>query len=293
MKADRPLVFVGVDGSRAAREAVRWAAVEARLRRAQLLIGHVEGVAAHRLTTQIPRSSDDALLQTSAQVAAAMAPEIDVRTVWAVGSRVSIELLRLAERAQVIALGMDLTRHPTAHPVRGRLEDRVAVQAHCPVVTVAPGSFLLPGLREQVTVGWTDSRTALLALHAAAEEALLRGALLNVVTVTPVMHPQVVRVIEPPDPEPALIDAIVDVRNRYPGLAIKISPETGDVTAALSAVAADSELLVLGAYHSDKPWSIRTGPVAAALTRLGYCPVMLVGRRAKQPTRAVAAPAAR
>jgi nucleotide-binding universal stress UspA family protein len=87
-------------------------------------------------------------------------------------------------------------------------------------------------------------------------------------------------VIEPPDPEPALMDAIIDLRNRNPGLAIKISPETGDVTAALSVVAADSELLVLGVYHSDKPWSIRTGPVAAALTRLGHCPVMLVGRRA-------------
>ncbi|HSU35455.1 MAG TPA: universal stress protein [Propionibacteriaceae bacterium] len=291
MKADRPLVFVGVNGSRAAREAVRWGAVEARLRRAQLLIGHVEGVAAHRLAAQAPRSSDDALLHSSAQVAAAMAPEIDVRTVWAVGSRVSTELLRLAERAQVIALGIDLTRRPPTHPVRGRLEDRVAVQAHCPVVTVAPGAFLMPGLREQVSVGWTDSRTALLALDAAAAEARLRNAPLNVVTVSPVLHPDVVGVIEPPVPEPALIDAIVDLRNRYPGLVIQISPTTGDVTAALSAVAVDAELLVLGAYHSDKPWSLRTGPVAAALTRLGYCPVMLVGRRAEHPARAVTAPA--
>jgi nucleotide-binding universal stress UspA family protein len=159
------------------------------------------------------------------------------------------------------------------------------------VVTVAPGAFLMPGLREQVSVGWTDSRTARLALDAAAEEARLRGDPLNVATVSPVLHPQAQRVIEPPDPEPALIDAIVDLRNRYPGLVIKISPTTGDVTAALSAVAVDAELLVLGAYHGDKPWSIRTGPVAAALTRLGYCPVMLVGRRAKQPARAVTAPA--
>lgn len=292
MKADRPLVFVGVDGSRAAREAVRWAAVEARLRRAELLIGHVEGIAAHRLAAQTPWTSDDALLRSSAVVATAMEPEIDVRTVSAVGARVSTELLSLAEGAEVIALGIDLTLRRSGHPVRGRLEDRVAVQAHCPVVTVAPGSFLLPGLREHVSVGWTDSRTARLALDAAAEEAQLRGALLNVVTVPPVTQPQVVGVIEPPDPEPALIDAIVDIRNRYPGLAITIRPNTGDVTAALSAVAADSELLVLGACHSDKPWSIRTGPVGAALTRLGYCPVMLVGRRAEHPTRAVAAPAA-
>jgi hypothetical protein len=36
--------------------------------------------------------------------------------------------LRLAERAQVIALGIDLSRRPTAHPVRGRFEDRVAAE---------------------------------------------------------------------------------------------------------------------------------------------------------------------
>ena len=291
MKAGRPLVFVGVDGSRAAREAVRWGAVEARLRQVQLLIGHVEVIAARRLATPVPRPSVDALLRTSAAVAVAMEPQIDVRTASAVGSRVSTELLRLAARAQVIALGIDLTRRPTAHPVRGRLEDRLAVQAQCPVVTVAPGSFLMPGSRDQVSVGWTHHRAAQLALEAAAEEAWLRGATLTVVTVSPVLHPQGVGVIEPPDPEPALIDAIVDLRNRYPGLVIKISPTTGDVTAALSAVAVDAELLVLGAYHGDKPWSIRTGPVAAALTRLGYCPVMLVGRRAQQPARVVTAPA--
>jgi nucleotide-binding universal stress UspA family protein len=289
MKADRQVVFAGVDGSRAAREAVRWGAVEARLRRAQLLIGHVEAFAADRGRAQIPRPSDDALLRTSAAVAAAMEPEIDVRTVSAVGSRVSTELLRLAEGAQVIALGIDLTRPRTAHPVRGRLEDRVAVHANCPVVTVAPGSFILPGARNQVSVGWTDKRSAQLALHAAAEEAQLRHAALSVVTVRPVLDPQVVGIIEPPNQESPLIAAIGDLEQRYPGLGINISRQTGDVAAALSAVAASSELLVLGSYHSSKPWRLRTGPVAEALMRLGHCPVMLVGR-ATQPAGAVAAP---
>ena len=40
------LVVVGVDGSRAAQQAVRWAAIEARMRAATLLIVHVEPLAA-------------------------------------------------------------------------------------------------------------------------------------------------------------------------------------------------------------------------------------------------------
>ena len=293
MNADRQRVFVGVDGSRAARQAVLWGAVEARLRRGQLLIGHVELTAADSLGAQESRPSGEVLLQTSARSAADMEPEIDVQTVSAIGTSVSTELLRLTETAQVIALGIDLTRTRAAHGMRGPLEDRVAVHANCPVVTVAPGSFIVPGARSQVSVGWTDNRTAQLALHAAAEEAHLRGVALTVVTVPPVMDPQVVGIVEPPDHESPLIDAVGDLEDRYPGLPINISHETGDVTAALGAMAADSELLVLGCHHSTRPWSIRTGPVAEALMRLGHCPVMLVGRRAKQPAGAVAVPADR
>ena len=54
------------------------------------------------------------------------------------------------------------------------------------------------------------------------------------------------------------------------------------MSAALKSMAPLSELLVLGCHHSTDAWSIRTGPVAAALMRDGHCPVMLVGRLARQ-----------
>jgi nucleotide-binding universal stress UspA family protein len=150
------------------------------------------------------------------------------------------------------------------------------------VVTVAPKSFLAPDARIQVTVGWTEGHTARLALDAAAEEAYLRGAALSVLTVPPVLDPQLVGVVAPPDQEPALIAAVGKIEDRYPGLLINITHQTGDVTAALKSMAPLSELLVLGCHHSTESWSIRTGPVAAALMRDGHCPVMLVGRLAKQ-----------
>jgi nucleotide-binding universal stress UspA family protein len=279
----RQLVVVGVDGSRAAQQAVRWAAIEARLRAARLLIVHVEPLAADVVEADRPWHAGESLLRSSGQAAREIEPEIDVELISAAGASVSEELLRVADGAEVIALGIDLTRSRASHGARGPLEDRIAVHANSPVVTVAPLSFITPGARTQVTVGWTDNHTAKLALRVAAEEAQLRGIALTVVTVPPERDPQLAGIIDPPDHESPLIASIAALEAQYRGLAINITHQTGDVRQALSAMASTSELLVLGCHHSSQPWSIRTGPVAEAVMRTGHCPVMLVGRRAKQP----------
>ena len=90
-------------------------------------------------------------------------------------------------------------------------------------------------------------------------------------------------IVPPPNHESPLINSLAQLEGRYPGLVINISHQTGDVPQALSAMASTSELLVLGCHHSRQPWSIRTGPIAEVVMRTGHCPVMLVGRRARQP----------
>jgi nucleotide-binding universal stress UspA family protein len=277
------LVVVGVDGSRAAYQAVRWAAVEARLRAAKLRLVHVEPLAVDTIDPGRSWPLGNAILRSSMQDARDIEPEVDIEATSASGASISDELLRISEDAQVIALGIDLTRTRASHGARGPLEDRVAVHANCPVVAVAPLSFLAPGAREQVTVGWTDSRTADLAMAAAAEEAHLRGIALTIVAVPPPFDPQLAGIIDPPNPESALIESVAALESRYPGLVINISHRTGDVSEALSRMAGASELLVLGCHHSRQPWSIRTGPVAEVVMRTGHCPVMLVGRRARRP----------
>ena len=275
-------VCVGVDGSRASRRAVLWGAVEARLRHAPLLIAHVELVATQSLGADASEITGELLLASTAKAAVELEPEIDVRTELVVGTSVRAELVQLTKRCTVLALGIDLTRSRATHGARGPIEDYVAVHADCPVVMVAPGSFVAPGARTQVTVGWSEGYNARLALEAAAEEAHLRGAVLSVVSVPPVPDPRLAGIVPTPDDESALIDAVGDLEDRYPGLPIDITHRSGDVTAALSAISAVSELFVLGSHHSEKPWSIRTGAVAGTLMREGHCPVMLVGRRAKQ-----------
>ena len=281
LRSRQDVVCVGVDGSRAARQAVLWGAVEARLRHAQLLIVHVALVATDNLGAESSDISGEALLVSSAKAATELEPDVDVRTNLVTGTSVRAELVGLSERAAVLALGIDLTRRRAAYGALGPIEDYVAVHAGCPVVTVAPGSFVAPGARTHVTVGWTEGHAARLALDAAAEEAHLRGAVLSIVTVPPVRDPQLEGIVPAPDQESALIEAVSDVEGRYPGLPVDITHETGDVTAALRATAPRSELLVLGCHHSTKSWSIWTGPVAEDLIRAGHCPVMLVGRRAR------------
>jgi nucleotide-binding universal stress UspA family protein len=288
----RPVVVVGVDGSRAAEQAVRWGAIEAGLRAARLLIAHVEPLAIDAVGADRPGRAGEAILRSSERAAREVEPGIDLELVPAIGPSVSEELLRIADEAHVIALGIDLTRSRASHGVRGPLEDRIAVHANCPVVMVAPLSFLAPGARTQVAVGWTDNRTAELALAVAAEEAHLRGIALTVLTVPPVRDPQLAEIIDPPDHESPLIRSVASVETRYPGLVINISHQTGDIQQALSAMAPSSELLVLGCHHTKQPWSVRTGPIAEVVMRTGHCPVMLVGRRAKQPD-GEARPAAR
>ena len=48
-------------------------------------------------------------------------------------------------------------------------------------------------------------------------------------------------------------------------------------------LAGRSELLVLGAHHSNRPWETRVGLISQALLRSGHCPVMLVGHLPAQP----------
>ena len=282
------VVCVAVDGSRAARQAVLWGAVEARLRHAPLVIVHVEVVATESLGAEPSELSGQILLESSATAASELEPDVDVRTELVTGSSVRAALFALSQRATVLALGIDPTRPRWAHGGRGPIEDHVAVHAGCPVVTVAPKSFLAPGARSQVTVGWTEGHTARLALDAAAEEAHLRGADLSVLTVPPVQDPQVAGIIPAPNQESALIDAVGEIEDRYPGLPINITHQTDDVSAALKSMAPLSELLVLGCHHSAEPWSIRTGPVAAALMRDGHCPRDARGppspQRAERPT---------
>ena len=74
------------------------------------------------------------------------------------------------------------------------------------------------------------------------------------------------------------------IESTYPGLEIDVTHRTGQVDTELERSLDRAALLVLGSHHSEQSWSIRVGPIAEELMRRSPCPVMLVGRRARQGT---------
>jgi nucleotide-binding universal stress UspA family protein len=280
-------VVVGVDGSRAARQAVLWAAGAARLRGLPLTIARVEPPA--RDAAGLPDEQLSALdLLESSRRAARPDRDLEVRLALISESWVAASLVRLSESAAVVALGVDVYRRRASYGPRGPIEDRVAVHALCPVVAVGPFAWLddsrsRPPQGGRVVLGWSPGVSGRQAMDAAAEEAHLRGARLVVVRAQP--HDPSSRAGHPagPDDEPTLITAVAEVERRHPGLSIDIRHYSGEAADALSGLVADASLLVLGCHHSRQPASIRTGPVAQALLRDGRCPVMLVGHRSTAP----------
>ena len=128
-------IVVGVSQSPASSYAVLWAAQEARIRRHVLLVTHVDPPSAYAPDLHDAATACHRLLANSATVASEAQPSVAVGTLLLTGS-ISDELVRLSQSAALIVVGIDHDVPRAAHGAIGSIEDRVVVQAHCPVVTV-------------------------------------------------------------------------------------------------------------------------------------------------------------
>jgi nucleotide-binding universal stress UspA family protein len=276
-------IVVGVDESPESRWAVLWAAREARLRSATLALAHVRSsVGADRTAGYDAESDVETLLIGITAEASELEPGIVITYRLYESGSVSKQLIELSGAAALLAIGVASARRRAEHGLLGPVEDRVVVHAHCPVVTVNGPGPIVGGDYDKIVVGWTEGTTGRRALDAAAEEAALRGSLLSIVTVSataaypPAVPPERMTV------EQALIDSVRRVESTHPGLRIDVTHRSGYVVTELEQSLDRASLLVLGCHHSEQSWSIRLGPIAEELMRLSRCPVMLVGRRARQ-----------
>ena len=275
-------IVVGVDQSPEARWAVLWAAREARLRGATLSLAHVKSSVTDDRAADDLESEAETLLIVRAAEASELEPGISVAPRLYESGSISEQLIELSGTAALLVLGVDSARPRADHGLLGPVEDRVVVRANCPVVTVnGPGSIVGQHY-DKIVLGWTEGTTGRRALEAAAEEAALRGSLLSIVTVPPTATPSPALPSERINVEQALIDSIRRIESAYPGLRIDITHRSGHVDTELEQSLDRAALLVLGSHHSEQSWSIRVGPIAEELMRRSPCPVMLVGRRARQ-----------
>ena len=274
-------IVVGVSRSSASRYAVLWAAQEARIRRSVLLVTHIDPPSAHAPDLHDAATACHRLLANSATVASEAQPSVAIGTLLLTGS-ISDELIRLSQSAALIVVGVDHDVPRAAHGAIGSIEDRVAVQAHCPVVTVSSAA------REDeehryVAVGWTHDPSGARALAAAATVAAARGALLTVVPgPTPAGE-------APRSPKPGwptahdLHHALADVALQHPAIAVTVDWPVSNWVQTLIGHSAHASLLVIGSHHSDDRWSVRVGTTAGAVLRQASGPVMLVGGSATTP----------
>jgi nucleotide-binding universal stress UspA family protein len=271
-------ILVGVDHSQSSRYAVLWAAEEAYLRRAHLIITHVEpyqspgpwpvlDVAGTPNLITAQRS----LLALSAAAASMRQPAVAVGTLLFHG-QIGDELVKLSGTAVLIVLGVDpATTSSGAGPMAG-VEDRLVASAGCPVVTVTHRPAVDDAVRQRVMVAWTDDDLGRRSLAYAAVEARLRGASLTAVAVRDCDHERAFRTML----------ASLQLRQLPPETQVEWTSGAGveDVIQLTST----ADLLVIGSGHSDQQSSQHLGSVPAAVSRGATCPVMFVGRSVQLPS---------
>ena len=147
-------IVVGVSQSAASSCAVLWAAREARIRRTVLLVTHIDPPTGYALDRQDAASARLRLLAKSATIASEAQPSVAVGTLLLSGA-ISDELIRLSRSAALIVVAIDRDIPGSAPGAIGSIEERVVVQAHCPVVTVSAAPPWVENERRYVAVGWS------------------------------------------------------------------------------------------------------------------------------------------
>lgn len=157
-------VVVGVDGSRAAIAAAKWAVVEAVSRNVPLRLVHVAAE---------PAGPSDALRDASAAIAATGQP-VTVETATLSG-RADAALIEESLGAAMICVGSTGIGR-MARMLLGSTAGALAERAHCPVAVIRADSASRPLEGGPIAVTLNDDFDNDAVVHLAMQEALLRGA---------------------------------------------------------------------------------------------------------------------
>ncbi|KGI67429.1 universal stress protein [Mycolicibacterium rufum] len=158
-------VVVGVDGSHAALNAVRWAAAEAVDRDLPLRIVHA--------VPRDPGGTADAVLPEAQDVAMIAAESVRVQCVRTIGRPEDV-LVRESQRAAMVCIGAR-PRHAMIEPVIGAVAAALARGAACPVAVIRTRSDGTAHTDGVISVVLTDDVGNDDVVHLAMHEGRLRG----------------------------------------------------------------------------------------------------------------------
>jgi nucleotide-binding universal stress UspA family protein len=285
---NRKSIVAGVDGSRPAENALLWAAREAQLRGAELVIAHSADSDQGFPDMQAP--SADTLLTESVRLILDRGIDCDVRTVSCDEPVVAL-LGRLGQAAELLVIGARGLAHITGTPL-GSVAYRVVAHAPCPVAVIDEQRWSTRLAADRlagsgpVAVGVTANPNGAPAMEFAFAEAALRGVAVHAVhswaeidwsdvagtTALYRTGGDFGRYFQN-----RMAVLLAPVRARYPEVAVQMTVSPDPVCASLAEASARSSMLVLGCRHRNSRLAPRLGPTSTRLIQLSRCPVVAVG----------------
>jgi nucleotide-binding universal stress UspA family protein len=273
-------ILLGVDHSCGARAAAGWAAAEGRLRGGAVLMVHVPPIRPEPRASWLPvtGSGDWLLLDELAFELAQPYPDVPVELLLGHGDPAAT-LTDLSALAELVVLGTTGAGSNLTSLI-GSVSARVAAQAHCPVVIVPEQPALPPARTAErtVVVGVSDTATGRAAIRFAVAEAGRRGVSVTAVRGWQSGANDPAAADDSPGQAAAQLEALLaDWQRQFPAVAVHPMLLPTHPAQAVLQAARGAELVVLGAHHSDNPWSSRLGPVPQAVLHHTSCPVVLIG----------------
>ncbi|MFC0041583.1 universal stress protein [Actinomadura rayongensis] len=262
-------ITVGVDGSANARQALDWAADEARRHGRPLLLLHAcRALLRDGTLTDLDyeRLDEDrtALLEDARQYVLKQAPDADVTTELA-ASEPDDALVDASARAGLLAVGAR-GAGGFAELLFGSVALHVAGHARCPVLAVPAGAAHPADAPPEVLVGVDTAHRQDAVLGWAFEEASLRGARLTALHAVSVDQGSP-RLRDIADRD--LAEALMGWSDRYPDVVVRPVVADSGAARALVLASGESALAVLGTRG-------RVGRVGHAVLHHARCPVVLV-----------------
>lgn len=273
----RPRVVVGVSGSANSTAAVRWAAVEAQLRGADLhiVLAHHWRIPGRHFKSRgellrTTRERVTTILDTAMSLARSAAADVHVQGAGEVGDPVPV-LLDAAAHADLLVVGG--RSRGTPGPMLSTVTSQIAAYASCPVAVVREGCRTD---RNTVVVGIDDSPAAVATARMAFEEAVLRraGTLLAVTAYAAPPPGSGLRVTEA-DLRRRLGDELAPWRDKHPEVALVCEVVGGDAGTVLVEKSRQAGLVVVGAGSRRDFEGLRLGPIRLHLLHHADCPVLI------------------
>jgi nucleotide-binding universal stress UspA family protein len=282
---DKP-VLVGVDGSEAATEALRWAAAEAGRRDAPLRVVHAWVWPLYRVNLGPAEGAPpgaglqaqaERVLEEASEVAQKVTPGLEVSTALLTGDA-STRLIEASHDAQLLVIG-HRGLGGFADLLLGSVGVAAAVHSACPVVVVR-GDTERSGPVAVGVDGAEHSRHSIAEAFAIAHQ--LAAPVLAVHSFTiPIRQESVLsyrdHVVAAEEDARALVEAeLAEARAAYPDVRVEIRLGDNPPAKELVLISETARLVVVGPRGSGGFRALFLGSASHALIHHAHCPVLIV-----------------